>query len=184
MGAVLPPLTWRESPNKSGRTETTAPYLVVVHRPVGSYASASRTFLDPAAQVSAHVLTNSNVGATQFVAWHEKAWACAAFNSASYNLEVDDDAWTGRDDAGLTSAARIVAFLCKRTGIPPVWSRDPLHLPGVTRHLDLGRAGGGHSDPTTDNTRWRGFVALVKSEFDRGGFRESWGTGVLRRIDV
>lgn len=184
MSVVLPPLVFHESPNRSGRTGSSAPYLIVVHRPVGSYVGATATFLDPASQVSAHVLTNSDEGATQFVPWHEKAWACAAFNSASYNLEIDDDAWNGRDPAALATAARIVAYLCTRTGIPPVWSRDPLHLAGVTRHFDLGRAGGGHTDPTTDSTRWRTFIASVKAEHDRGGFRRSWGTGVLRRIDV
>lgn len=184
MPVTLPPLTYRESPNRSGRIGTAAPYLVVVHRPVGSYVGATATFLDPASQVSAHILTNSNVAAAQFVPWHEKAWACEAFNSASYNVEIDDDAWLGRDAGALATAARVVAFICARTGIPPFWSRDPLSIPGVCRHYDLGRAGGGHTDPTTDSVLWRSFMARVKAEHERGGFRASWGKGVLRRIDV
>jgi len=142
--------------------------------------------------VSAHILTDSNRVAAQLVPWDEKAWTCASFNSASYNIEVDDAAWRivhttpleVSDEAGFAAAARIVAFLCKRTGIPPVWSRDPLNQPGVIRHFDLGAAGGGHNDPTTSLTLWRRFVATVKAEHDRGGFRPVYGVGELRRIDV
>jgi hypothetical protein len=65
------------------------------------------------------------------------------FNSASYNLEIDDDAWNGRDPAALETAARITAFLCTRTGIPPTWTLQPTHAAGVCRHYDLGgRAAG------------------------------------------
>lgn len=181
MGVVLPPLRWHESPNQSARRSV--PYLVVVHRPVGGYASATATFLDKGSKVSAHVLTDSSREATQFVAWDRKAWSCEAFNSASYNIEVDDDAWTS-DHAALMTAARIVAYLCKRTGIPPAWSRDPLTVPGVVRHYDLGRAGGGHTDPTTDTALWRQFVDMVKFQYDRGGFRPEWGVGRLARIDT
>jgi hypothetical protein len=110
--------------------------------------------------------------------------AGSSFNSASYNLEIDDDAWNGRDPAALLAAARIVAYLCKRTGIPPAWTREPAGTPGVTRHLDLGRAGGGHTDPTEDVALWRRFIARVKAEHEHGGFRPSYGIGELHRIDV
>lgn len=184
MPITLPPLAWHPTTNESARTGPSAPYLIVVHRPVGSYMSATTTFLDPASQVSAHVLTDGMNRATQFVSWDRKAWACEAFNSASYNIEVDDDAWGGRDPQALATAARIVAYLCFRTGIPAGWTRNPISVPGVCRHLDLGRAGGGHSDPTTDVDLWRAFLTAVKAELARGGFRPSWGKGVLRRIDV
>jgi hypothetical protein len=84
----------------------------------------------------------------------------------------------------LETAARITAFLCKRTGIPPTWTQAPTHTPGVTRHYDLGRAGGNHTDPTTDVRIWRGFMAKVRAEYDRGGFRPTWGEGTLHRIDT
>jgi hypothetical protein len=155
---------------------------------VGSFAGAERTLTDdsrpPSQRVSAHLLTDSNREAVQLVPWHRKSWTAGSFNSASYNLEVDDDAWNGRDPHAFATAARIVAFLCKRTGIPPVWTREPTHSPGVTRHFDLGRAGGGHTDPTTDPALWRRFVATVRDEWDRGGFRPEWGIGELHRIDT
>lgn len=179
----LPPLRQHASPNQS-RRRGVVPYLVVVHRPVGSYASAERTLTDPASEASAHVLTDSNREAVQLVPWDRKAWACEAFNSVSYNVEVDDDAWTGADPAAFLTAARIVAFLCKRTGIPPEWSVQPTHRPGIARHLDLGLAGGNHSDPTRDLARWRAFVSRVGIEHRAGHFRPTWGEGELERIPV
>jgi hypothetical protein len=187
---VLPPLEQHPSPNRSPRRAGVVPYVIVVHRPVGGYASALRALTDPApggdrdAAVSAHILTDSSRRAAQLVPWDRKAWAAEAFNSQGYHIETDDDAWNGRDPAALATAARIVAYLCTRTGIPPVWTRDPANLPGVCRHYDLGRAGGGHTDPTTDVALWTRFVRMVVDEFKRGGFRPSWGTGHLARIDT
>jgi N-acetyl-anhydromuramyl-L-alanine amidase AmpD len=71
------------------------PYLIVVHRPVGSYSASVNWLCNPAAQASAHIVTDSDRGATQLVPWDRKAWACVSFNSASYNVEVDDHAWDG-----------------------------------------------------------------------------------------
>lgn len=184
MSAVLPPLVWHESPNQSSRLHGITPYLVVVHRPVGGYAGSIMHLCDPASQASAHVITDSNREATQLVAWDQKAWSCKSFNSVSYNVEVDDDAWNGEDPAARVTAARIVAFICKRTGIPPTWTLDPLNTPGVVRHYDLGLAGGGHTDPTTSTANWREFLAAVRAQWTTGGFRKYWGTGTLAPIDV
>jgi hypothetical protein len=182
-GVVLPPLEQHPSPNQSGRRGV-VPYLIVVHRPVGSYAGALRTLTKHGSGASAHVLTDSDRVAAQLVPWDHKAWACATFNAPSYNVEVDDDAWNGYDPAAFATAARIVAFLCVRTGIPAVWQRQPLHHPGIVRHADLGRAGGGHTDPTLDVMAWRRFVVECANEARRGGFRPVWGIGELQRIDV
>src|SRR3954469_23432170 len=121
MTVVLPPLRQHASPNQSARLHGIVPYLIVLHRPVGGYAGAEQTLTDPATQVSAHILTDSDREAVQLVLWDRKAWTCEIFNSPSYNLEVDDHAWDGSDPAALETAARITAFLCKRTGIPPTW---------------------------------------------------------------
>lgn len=173
---VLPELTWRQSPNASSRHSAPV-HLVVVHRPVGGYQSSIAWLCNPKAQASAHVITNGAHEATQLVAWDEKAWACMAYNAVSDNIEVDDNAWaTGptHDPDAFHVAARIVAFRCKVRGIPPVWTRNP-GVPGVTRHLDLGLAGGGHTDPTADDTLWTHFMGLVAAEYRKGGFRKVWG---------
>jgi hypothetical protein len=185
---VLPKLAWQESPNVSERSPGVVPYLIVAHRPVGNYHGSVSWLCNPKAQASAHVLTEGNSTgadeATQLVPWDKKAWACASFNSASYNIEVDDDAWTGADPEALRVAARIFAFICFKTGIPPVHSKNPLHDPGIVRHIDLGRAGGGHTDPTEDLPLWRSFIKMVNAELQRGGFRATWGKGSFKRIDV
>jgi N-acetyl-anhydromuramyl-L-alanine amidase AmpD len=184
----LPKLAWRESPNQSSRSPGIAPYLIVAHRPVGNYHGSADWLCNRKAQASAHILTEGNgTGvdeATQLVAWDRKAWACATFNSASYNIEVDDNAWDGTDPGAFQTAARIFAFICNQTGIPATHSKNPLHQPGIVRHVDLGRAGGGHTDPTQDNALWRAFLKAVQRELDRGGFRKTWGRGKLQRIDV
>lgn len=120
--------------------------------------------------------------ATQLVPWDRKAWSCESFNSYSYNVEVDDDAWDGDDWGALFTAARITAFLCRRTGIRPHWTRDPLHVAGVCRHLDLGSAGGGHTDPTTRTEVWQYFLSGMQIEYERGHFRDKWGRGELRKV--
>lgn len=180
------PLPFRESPNQSPRQHGITPYLIVVHRPVGAYGPSIEWLCNPRSQVSAHVITEGNgTGvdvATQLVPWERKAWACASFNSVSYNVEVDDDAWNGLDPGAFATAARICGFICAKTGIPAVWSRDATRKPGLVRHLDLGRAGGGHSDPTDDVALWRSFVRQTAVELERGGFRLRWGRGRFARV--
>lgn len=185
---VLPPLKFRLSPNHSKRNLHNGhkPFLIVVHRPVGSYHGSVDWLCNPKSQASCHVITEGNKTgadeATQLVPWNAKAWHAMAFNDISYGVETDDNCWDGTDKHAFDVAARIVAFLCKRTGIPPHMSSHPLSVPGVVRHFDLGRAGGGHSDPTTDPKLWLEFMRQVQTEYQRGGFRRTWGRGRLERI--
>ena len=180
---TLPRLEWRKSPNQSDRR--TDVRLVVVHRPVGSYRSAIETLCDPKSQASAHVVVRDDgLDATQLVGWDRKAWACVSFNSASDNIETPDVIWTGSRLNGdqmyvLRVCARIVAFRLHQRGLQSEYISGSALLDhgGFTRHADLGKAGGGHSDPTTDLNRWGMFCALVEAELLRGGFRESWGRG-------
>jgi N-acetyl-anhydromuramyl-L-alanine amidase AmpD len=188
MNAVLPKLASQWSPNQSDRNLQVGekPYLIVVHRPVGAYHGSADWLCNPRAQASAHILTEGNgTGvdeATQLVPWDRKAWHASAFNSISYGIEVDDNAWDGSDPGAFETAARIVAFLCMKTNIPPVWSRDPLHKAGIVRHYDLGRAGGSHTDPTLNPNLWAEFIVQVREELARGGFRKTWGRGKLAKI--
>ena len=157
---------------------------MVVHRPVGSYTGSIEHLCDPASQASAHVIVREDgMEATQLVPWDRKAWACASFNSASDNIETPDLIWTmpptPEREQVMRICARVVAFRLHKRRLPAAWrtGADLLDLPGVTRHIDLGRAGGGHTDPTTDLTRWVTFMSMVETELARGGFRSSWGVG-------
>jgi hypothetical protein len=187
-GQILPPLEWRESPNVSDRRNDIVPYLIVIHRPVGSYRPTVEWLCNPRSDASAHVVsegdgTGRNV-ATQLVRWERKAWTCAAYNSISYNIEVDDNAWDGSDWSAFYSAAHIAAWICHRTNIPPVWSWNASTQPGVIRHLDLGKAGGGHSDPTDNLQLWKNFVWQVAYDVKNTHWRKSWGRGTFKRIRV
>lgn len=131
-------------------------------------------------QASAHIVFPGSAApgeATQLVRWADYAWAQAAYNPTSDEIESADAIWVrdgqGRyDNAGLQVLARIVAFRLHVRKLPPVWSSDR----GFCRHADLGAAGGGHTQcPTTDLARWKAFVKLVQQEAIRGGFRPVWG---------
>jgi hypothetical protein len=174
---VLPPLVQRPTVNVSSRRGARV-HLVVVHRPVGSYAGSIAALCDPHHEASAHIIMKpGGLEATQLVRWDMKAWACVAFNAFSDNLEIADEVWVGKDPHGWQVAARIVAFRCHQRKIPPVWTPDPLNVPGVARHYDLGVAGGGHTDPTLDKRVWQRFMTEVRAQYDRGGFRRVWGVG-------
>lgn len=177
MGTVLPPIRWRPTVNQSNRTGNVD--LIVVHRPVGSYLSAIDTLCRVGGDASAHIVLGRRkrgapLEATQLVAWSKKAWACVEYNSRSDNLEISDDAWNGLDPEAWRVAARIVAKRLKVRGLKPRWARGGRGS-GFCRHYDLGAAGGGHTDPTTSTFAWLKFVARVKFEFYRGGFRPAWG---------
>lgn len=187
---VLPPLHFEPTPNKSPRTHWTPSRVtgVCVHRwavapqttkkgAVDAYHGVIAHLCDKATQASAHVVYGGSlVGeATQLVPWAQGAWACEAFNGCTDSIEFADAIWSGQDPAGWKVAARIVAFRCHVRKIPPVWTKNPAHTPGIVRHYDLGAAGGGHTDPTTDDALWVKFVHAVEDEYKRGGFRAVWG---------
>lgn len=182
---VLPQLAHMHSPAQSNRRGGV--HLVTLHRPVGSYQGSISTMMEDRGEDSAAghiILAPGGREATQLVDWEQKAWACRLFNSASDNLEIADGIWLGKftegqfhsnDPDGWLVAARIAAFRCAERKIPATWTRDPLNRAGLVRHYDLGIAGGGHTDPTTDPGIWLAFVDDVKYQVKRGKFRKEWG---------
>ncbi len=197
---ILPPLSWRETPNQSARVPANRkPTLIVVHRwgnepattPAearGLYAGNVSFMCSARSEVSAHVVYGGKLGnpkgqATQLVAWDQKAWTQAAANSACLSIESADAIWTGHDEPGLQQLARIVAFLCHKTNIPPTWVQSPSAV-GVCRHLDLGALGNPnhHVCPTANTALWRRFMREVRDEYNRGGFRPRWGRGTWRPL--
>lgn len=174
-GITLPTLHWKESPNFSDRKPGVALDLIVVHDTEGGYASAVSWFANSHSKVSAHiVLKEDGSEATQTVPYSKKAWHCSSFNSRSIGLEMAGFAKQGYGEREWAVAARIVAFLLHKHGLPDRWARNG-EGSGFCRHYDLGQAGGGHTDPTTNDTIWQSFVDRVKHEVDRGGFGPDWG---------
>lgn len=157
----LPKLHWIKSPNFSKRT---APVdLIVCHDTEGGFAGAVSWFSQPQSGVSAHfVLKEDGSEAVQMVHLDDKAWHAKAFNSRSIGIEMAGFASKGFSDAEWQSAANIVAWLLKEYSLPAQWAHHGQGQ-GFTSHYDLGAAGGGHSDPTTDSAKWQQFVALVQA---------------------
>jgi hypothetical protein len=182
---VLPDnLVWHPT-KASGSRNGEDVVRVVVHRwgvaytteaaEASSYHGVVNFFNNPANEASAHIVFPGSAvpgEATQMVAWDDKAWAEAAYNPSSDDIESADAIWLGHDPQGMAVLARIVAFRLKQRDLPATYSAEK----GFCRHADLGAAGGGHTQcPTTDMHLWNAFVGLVQHEYTRGGFRPSWG---------
>jgi hypothetical protein len=46
--------------------------------------------------------------------------------------------------------------------------------PGIVSHYELGAAGGGHSDPSTNPEFMQNFFTLVSQEYNKGDFPSIW----------
>jgi hypothetical protein len=138
------------------------------------YDGAVNWFANRHSQVSAHiVLKEDGSEATQMVAFAKKAWHACDYNSRSIGLEMAGFAKSGYGEAEWNSAANIVAWLLHKYQTPAVWARHG-DGPGFCSHYDLGAAGGGHCDPTTDGKVWADFVKRVQDAHARG-FLPEWG---------
>lgn len=173
---ILPPLKQKPSPNQSSRQGAKI-IGVVMHDTEGGYAGSVSWLCNPQANASAHiVLREDGNEATQLVHWGAKAWHAMAANQHFIGIEMAGfrDKET---DPQWHSAARIVAYLAGHFDFPLVWNvrHGGAFAPGITRHYDLGAAGGGHYDPTLSQTKWLWFVTLCQREAIRGGFLNQWG---------
>lgn len=174
MAAVLPPLAQRHSPNQSSRHGTKIS-LLVWHETAGPYAGSVAWLCNPAAQASAHlVVREDGLEATQLVPLSAKAWHAAAYNPQSIGVEHANTTAKGyATRQQLEVSARIFGWLCLHFDIPPRWSRAGA-TPGVCRHMDLGQAGGGHTQCGPNLDGWRLFLELLHAEVERGGYRPDW----------
>ena len=158
---VLPALHFTQSPNFSSR-HGQAVRLIVVHDCEGSFNGSVAWFSMPLSQVSAHyVLDKTGAKAMQMVDVADKAWHCVSFNGVSIGIEMEGFESQGFPDVERTAMANVVAFLLHTHGLPVRWAENG-EGSGFCRHFDLGQAGGGHDDPTRDDTVWQGFIDLVK----------------------
>lgn len=168
---TLPKLHWIASPNFSKRS--TPVDLVVLHDTQGGYTGAVSWFSQKVSNVSAHfVLREDGAEAVQMVHLDHKAWHAKAFNSRSIGVEMAGFAENGFAPAEWQSAAVMVAWLLKEFNLPAQWAKHGVG-PGFTSHYDLGKAGGGHTDPTTDTAKWQKFVDMVKA-VDRAALPATW----------
>lgn len=157
--AGLPALYWDASPNFSSRIVREVPNLIVIHDTEGGYAGTRNWFEMFKSHVSAHiVLSEDGTQATQMVPFGKKAWHACYFNGKSIGIEMAGFESKGFSEAEWQATANIVAYLCVRFNIPVQASKGSA---GIARHYDLGKLGGGHTDPCTDVNKFTWFLGLV-----------------------
>ena len=140
----------------------------------GSYQGSIAYFQTSASQVSAHFCVRGDGGeATQMVHLSDRAWHACAANSRSIGIEMEGYAKNGYKPDLLEATAEIVAYLCHYLQIPVRHARGGVG-PGIESHFGLGRAGGGHSDPSTDPAWIERFVAMVQAAYDKADFPPEW----------
>lgn len=168
----LPPLKWVSSPNFSKRSARVD--LLILHDTEGSYSSAVNWFQNPASQVSAHfVIKEDGSEVTQMVDIGYKAWHAMAFNSRSIGFEMAGVASKGFGDLELLTTAHIFAYHLHHLQIPLRHAIGGVG-PGLCSHFELGRAGGGHTDPSTKPEFMYHFFELVTQEYNQGDFPPIW----------
>lgn len=155
-------VTRHYSPNQSERAAVPL-NLIVLHDTEGANLPDSTSdlvglgsfFGQSSVQASAHVATDSDGNSGRYVSDRKKAWHCMAYNSFSLGIEQIGFASQSRatwlkDWRQLRETARWIAYWSHRYGIPirrANVSNGTVTRSGVTRHMDLGAVGGGHSDP-------------------------------------
>lgn len=171
----LPLLKHVPSPNFSSRDGIPIS-LIVIHDCEGGYEGSIGWFQNRHSQVSAHlVLKADGSECTQMVPFAQKAWhACNAGNYRGIGVEMEGFAAKGFADREWQAAANVTAWLLHRYGLPCRWARAGAGS-GFCSHFDLGQAGGGHLDPTTDGVLWQKFVERVAAAYAQG-FLPDWGT--------
>lgn len=169
----LPPIQHRWSPNCSSRDGARITGLVY-HGTMGGFAGAVSWLDNPASHVSAHlVLREDGDLVVQEVPFALKAWHAEEANAHTIGIEMAELSPNTTSANQLNSAARVGAYLCTRYQIPPHWSMNygGFRAPGITRHLDWGAVGGGHTQcPITDRSMWEYLLARLQHEYARGGF--------------
>lgn len=185
MAVVLPPLVWKPSPNHSTRHGVT-PDLLVWHETAGSYAGAVSWLCTPTVynrdgsvksgpNASAHIIIDEHgVKATQIVRLADKAWTEGDFNARGVGVECANITAKGyATEAQLEVSARVFGWLCIHLAIPPRFARGGVGR-GVCRHLDLGAAGGGHTQCGPSDATWERFLVMLHHEVERGGYKRVW----------
>jgi N-acetylmuramoyl-L-alanine amidase len=180
MTNFLPPLVWRPSANFSSRHGTRVD-LIVLHDCEGGYEGSMRWFEMTKSNVSAHyVVREDGAEATQMVELADNAWHACSFNRRSIGVEMGGFASRGFGAPLLTAAARMFAYLCYHLQIPVRHARAGIG-PGIASHNDLGVAGGGHHDPSSEPDFMQRFVAMVDDEHRKGHFPDVWDPQRLQK---
>ena len=160
----LPDMAWCASPNYSSRGGAKV-RLIVIHDCEGSEAGSISWFAQARSRVSAHaVLSADGKRLTRMVDWQNKAWHACNFNPVSDGIEMAGFEAKGFDAPEWQAMANVTAWRLRARGLLPVWAQGG-EGEGVCSHRDLGAAGGGHTDPTTDSAVWARFMSMVQESY-------------------
>ena len=171
----LPAYSWTPSPNYSSRGGQRT-RLIVAHDCEGSFAGSASWFATARSQVSAHVvLSEDGTQAVQMVAWGNKAWHAKFVNSFSEGIEAAGYAAKGLGAPEWQAFASIVAWRLRVNGIPCQHATAANDWTGWAQHVDLGAAGGGHHDVTSDPATIAAFGAMIAAAYDEP-MPASWGS--------
>lgn len=159
----LPDMAFCPSPNYSARRAKVK--RIVAHDCEGSEQGSISWFAQARSRVSAHgVLSADGKRLTRMVDWSNKAWHVCDMNSTTEGIEMAGFEAKGFDAPEWQAMANVIAWRLKANGLPAVWAPGADGV-GFCSHRDLGQAGGGHSDPTTDPAIWMRFVNLVQAAY-------------------
>jgi hypothetical protein len=164
---TLPILKWTPSPNFNSRQGTRVDQIII-HDMEGTYAGSIAYFQTKKSQVSAHFCVREDGGdITQMIHLSDRAWHACAANSRSVGIEMAGYAKNGFRPELIATTAALAAELCHYLQIPVRHARGGVG-PGIESHWGLGKAGGGHSDPSTDPAWMDRFVDMMMIEYGKG----------------
>ncbi len=156
----LIPIRWDPSPNFNSRGGCKVDQIII-HDCQGSYKGSEAYFDMRASDVSAHfIVREDGLEIVQQVDIAMRAWHACNANSRSIGIEMAGYAEMGFAPAELATTQLLTKYLCIAYGIPVHHARGGVG-PGIESHWGLGRAGGGHADPSTDPTWMDRFIAGV-----------------------
>ncbi len=162
---ILPTLVWRPSPNfRKGRSERAR--LIIIHDEEGTYGGSAARFLDPHAAVSAHLAVREDgKEVTQYVALGDTAWHVRSCNPYCVGVEMPGFIAKGFPQVELDADAQVAAWLLMHLGLPCRWAQHGQGS-GFCSHYDLHGVGGNtHTDPTTDEHVWEGYVQRIQTAY-------------------
>jgi N-acetyl-anhydromuramyl-L-alanine amidase AmpD len=182
LGPAQPAATFNASPNFNSRGGTKID-SIVIHTTEGSYASAVATFKNPANEVSAHYIVDTNGAITQMVDLANRAWHATYYNSRSIGIEIvgfagQASTWNAQNVAAVE---KLVAWLAWKYDVPVVhpggnaydYPNDQLNVSGIVAHGQVqpwNRTDPGPYFP------WTSFIADVRKIIDQAAQPPFTGT--------
>jgi N-acetyl-anhydromuramyl-L-alanine amidase AmpD len=182
LGPAQPAATFNASPNFNSRGGTKID-SIVIHTTEGSYASAVATFKNPANQVSAHYIVDTNGAITQMVDLANRAWHATYYNSRSIGIEIvgfagQASTWNAQNVAAVE---KLVAWLAWKYDVPVVhpggnaydYPNDQLNVSGIVAHGQV--QPWNRTDPGP-YFLWDSFISSVRKIIDQSAQQPFTGT--------